>query len=96
MSLVSVASASLASSTRAPRPEKDLPKARAAQPLPPAPEQRTQGEAEPEFVVTRGTVVLLNGKPCRYEDVPSHARIVRMEVAADKKTVLKVYFRTGK
>ena len=61
-----------------------------------APEQKTEREAEPEFVVTHRTEVLLNGKPCRYEEIPSHASIVRMEVAADKKTVLKIHFRTRK
>jgi hypothetical protein len=63
------------------------------------PPSRGQAQArgpQSEFVVTHRTKVLLNGKPCKYKDVPDHARIVRMEVAADKKTVLKVYFRTGK
>jgi len=49
-----------------------------------------------EFLMTDGTEVLLNGKPCKYEKVPAHASIVRMEVAEDKKTVLKIHFRTGK
>jgi hypothetical protein len=53
-------------------------------------------EARPQFNVTKQTEVLLNGKPCRYQDVPSHATIIQMEVAADKKTVLRVYFRTQK
>jgi hypothetical protein len=51
-------------------------------------------EAESEFVVTRRTEITLNGKPCRYEDVPEYATIVRMKVAADKKTALKIDFRT--
>jgi hypothetical protein len=50
--------------------------------------------ARPEYVLTHDTEILLDGKPCRYEDVPANARIIRMEVGADKKTVLKVLFRT--
>jgi hypothetical protein len=49
-----------------------------------------------QFVVTDRTEILLNGKPCRYEEVPDNARIVRMEVAPDNKTVLTIHFRTGK
>jgi hypothetical protein len=49
-----------------------------------------------EFVVTDQTEVLLDGKLCRYEEVPAHATIVRMEVASDRVTVLKIHFRTRK
>jgi hypothetical protein len=49
-----------------------------------------------EFVLTAETEVLLNGKPCRYKEVPASARIIHMEVAEDNKTVLKIYFRTVK
>jgi hypothetical protein len=44
-------------------------------------------------VVTDRTEILLDGKPCKYEAIPATASIVRMEVAADKKTVLKIHFR---
>ncbi len=96
MSLATVVSASLT-------PRKDLPPLGKAVPSVPASilsidalEQVAGRETEPEFVVTNQTEVLLNGKACRYEEVPSQARIVRMEVAADKKTVLKIHFRTRK
>jgi hypothetical protein len=46
--------------------------------------------------VTGETEILLNGKPCIYEGIPDHASIVQMDVAADKKTVLKIHFRTQK
>jgi hypothetical protein len=49
-----------------------------------------------EFAVTERTQIMLNGNPCTYADVPEHARIVQMEVGPDKKTVLRIYFRTGK
>ena len=96
MSLATVVSASLT-------PRKDLPPLGKAVPSVPASilsidalEQVAGRETEPEFVVTNQTEVLLNGKACRYEEVPSQARIVRMEVAADTKTVLKIHFRTRK
>jgi hypothetical protein len=49
-----------------------------------------------EFNLTERTEILLDGKPCKYEAVPGHATIVHMEVAADRKTVLKIHFRSGK
>ena len=59
--------------------------------------EQTVGQEMPsEFVVTDRTEILLNGKPCKYEEVPGHASIVKMEVAADKKTVRKIHFRTRK
>jgi hypothetical protein len=51
---------------------------------------------QPEFAVTKQTEILLNGQPCEYARVPSQARIEHMEVAADKKTVLRIEFRVGK
>jgi hypothetical protein len=49
-----------------------------------------------EFVLTHRTEVLLDGKPCKYEEVPGHASIERMELAADKKTVVRIQFRSRK
>jgi hypothetical protein len=46
-----------------------------------------------EFVLTSETVSTLNGRPCRYQDVPGSAVILRMEVTPDKK-ILKVHFGT--
>ena len=62
----------------------------------PAMAQEAGQGAKSEFVVTERTEILLNGKPCRYEEVPQDAWVVRMEVAADKKTVLKIHFRVRK
>jgi hypothetical protein len=47
-----------------------------------------------QFAVTIKTEVFLNGQLCSYEQIPADASIVRMEVAQDKKTVLRIYFRT--
>lgn len=52
--------------------------------------------APSEFAVTEQTEILLNGKPCRYADIPRQATIQRMELAPDNKTVLKIHFRVGK
>jgi hypothetical protein len=65
---------------------------RAAQDRPQPPTQETQEE----FVMMARTVVRLNERRCAYRDVPAHARIVWMSVAADRKSVLEVHFRTGK
>ena len=66
------------------------PAKRLARALPPVVETRS------DFVVTKATQVLLDGKPCRYEEIPARATIIRMEVAADGKTVLKIHFRSRK
>ena len=96
-SLVSVAPASLT-----PHKEPDPFSAQRAQTwsstkaLPPLLEQTATRAARPEYVLTNETEILLDGKPCRYEAVPANASIIRMEVGADRKTVLKILFRTPK
>ena len=94
MTLVPMASASLTPRKEPRWPGKDVP---SAPKLPAGTSEPAAGRRDPsEFVVTGRTRVLLDGKPCKYEEVPAHARIVGMEVAADRKTVLEVRFRTGK
>jgi hypothetical protein len=51
-------------------------------------------DVKSQFIVTRDTEVLLDLEPCRYEKVPENAIIARMEVGADKRTVLRIYFRS--
>jgi hypothetical protein len=48
----------------------------------------------PRFQITEQTEVLLDGKPCKYAEIPPDAVIIKMEVAEDKKTVLKIHFRS--
>jgi hypothetical protein len=93
--LGSLASAAVAPSTRPSRVGRDI--------LPPAAQRAVQAREQPpaqetqeEFHMTAQTAVLLNDRPCAYGNIPAHARIVWMEVAADRKTILRVYFRTGK
>ncbi len=49
-----------------------------------------------EFTVSEQTEILLNGKPCHYTRIPANAAILRMEVAPDRKTAVRIYFRTRK
>ncbi len=94
MSVVSVVEATLSPrseprTARVPSPEV----ARlAAQLLSPA----ANRGATPEFVLTEQTEILLDGQPCKFEEIPAHARITHLEVAADNKTALKIHFRTRK
>ena len=39
--------------------------------------------------------VLLNGQPCRLEDVPADAVVLRIEVSGELK-ILRIHFQTGK
>jgi hypothetical protein len=59
-------------------------------------EETTFQRAETDYVLTARTEVSLDGKPCAYASIPSSAIIVRMELAADKRTVLRVHFRSRK
>src|SRR6516162_8382586 len=88
MSLVSVASASLA-----PRKERaplghEVGRASKLS-TDPLGDAAVDGTAS-EFKVTERTEILLDGKACRYKDVPEQATILWMEVAPDGKTVLKI------
>jgi hypothetical protein len=50
----------------------------------------------PEFQLTEETEVFLDGRPCQYKEVPRNVSIIRLEVASDNKTILKIHFRTRK
>jgi hypothetical protein len=96
ISLVPVVGASLAPRKPTSPLPREVRQALASRLAPKAPRYAVQRETRSEFVVTEQTEVLLNGKPCPYAAVPSHATIERMEVAEDRKTVLKIYFRARK
>jgi hypothetical protein len=50
---------------------------------------------KPAYRITAETKILLNGQPCRYEEVPADAVILRMEIASTtNKDILKLYFRS--
>jgi hypothetical protein len=96
ISLVSAAPASLASRQDRLRSGNDALRSPAPRPTVEARHQTAVPAADSDYTVTEQTEVLLNDKACRYEAVPANAVIERMEVAPDRKTVLRVYFRTGK
>jgi hypothetical protein len=94
LSFLSPVSASLA-----PRPERPIPgrelsalvRKTLLSEITPAASARTRKE---EFQVTDETEVTLDGRPCKYRDVPANATIIKLELAADRRTVVKVHFRS--
>jgi hypothetical protein len=49
-----------------------------------------------EAKMTAETEVLLDGRPCEYKEVPPAATVVRMVLAPDGTTIIRVEFRSGK
>ena len=48
-----------------------------------------------EFRITPATEVLLDGRPCRYEQVPDNATILLLEtVSNESKEIARIHFRT--
>jgi hypothetical protein len=56
---------------------------------------RTGGLCEP-LVITNQTQVRLDGNPCRWQEVPREAIITGAEVSPDRKTILRIHFRSPK
>jgi hypothetical protein len=58
---------------------------------------KTFAPAEPkdEFTMSDQTEVQLDGKACKYADVPNDAQITLLEVSKDR-VILKIHFRTKK
>jgi hypothetical protein len=46
--------------------------------------------------MTPETEVFLDGRPCAYRSVPAGARVLRVEVGPDRKTLLRIEFRSPK
>jgi hypothetical protein len=51
-------------------------------------------DARPHFIVNDKTEVRLDGQVRKFEDVPATASVINLEVAPDKKTILKIYFES--
>lgn len=47
-----------------------------------------------EYQITEITEIKLDGRTCKYRDVPKNAEITSMEVTADKKIILKIHFQS--
>ena len=94
MNLVSLASATVTHTKKSPLLNNAALKAPSL--LAEGPELTLERRSQSEYVVTERTEILLDGETCKYEQVPAHATITRMEVAADRKTVLKIHFRRRK
>jgi hypothetical protein len=66
-------------------------------PVPPAPKAEPAAEQEAGgLVISDDTEVKLDGKVCKYEEIPESAEVILLEVGKDKKSVLKLHFRTKK
>jgi hypothetical protein len=61
-------------------------------PKPPAAEK----PADPKYIVTEATEVFLDGVVCLLADIPPEAKIVALDLATDKKTILKIQFARPK
>ena len=53
-------------------------------------------QAKQDFVITDQTEVKLDGHVCKFQDVPGTATVVSLDVAPDKKTILKIQFASKK
>jgi hypothetical protein len=49
-----------------------------------------------ELVITDQTEIKVDGQASKYEEVPKEADIILLEVAADKKAILRIHFQTKK
>jgi hypothetical protein len=47
-----------------------------------------------QFVLPPGADVFLDGRACSYDAVPEGAVIVSLEVGPDRRTIVRVYFRS--
>jgi hypothetical protein len=65
-------------------------------PLPPAPKAEAAPEQDGGLEVSDDTEIKLDGKTCKFEDIPENAEIILVEVAKDKKSILKLHYRTKK
>jgi hypothetical protein len=73
------------------------PKAAKTPPTEPAPAPGAADKQDsPKLVVTDKTEVQLDGRACQLADVPGTASVVSLEVAPDKKTILKIHFQSKK
>jgi hypothetical protein len=61
-----------------------------------APKAEKNAPQKPEIELNDATVVVLDGKVCAYEDVPSTAVITKVALAADGRTITRIEFASRK
>jgi hypothetical protein len=89
LSLTFLPLATASFSRRKPRDIKRAIPAKALESFRPAPPSN-------EYRLTATTEVLLDGRPCRYEDVPDGATIIRLETATNlSKEIVKIHFQSN-
>jgi hypothetical protein len=59
-------------------------------------DQRGAAEQQEELTVNDDTEIKLDGKNCKYADVPKDAEIILLDVSADKRVIKKIHFRSKK
>jgi hypothetical protein len=60
------------------------------------PRQEAKANTGLDLVINQQTEIRLNGRGCRYEDIPANASVNLLEVGADRRTVLRIHFQTEK
>ena len=94
LSFVAPANASLSSPVSAGR-SVEIRALRAAI-LPPKADPAPAADSAPDLELNADTQVYLDGKRCEYKDVPATATVSRVDVAKDRKTVLRIEFTSKK
>jgi len=89
---------STASATQSPRTDfpvigKEI-SPRASRPPSDAAPPADKPEPDGGFLINDQTEVKLDGKPCKLSDVPKGAEIEAVDFAADKRTILRISFRS--
>jgi hypothetical protein len=90
---LSAATAGMSLRNDPPQPRKSIISKYDKDVAPDAPEPPPKSEKQ-QFVITDATQVLLDGQACKLKDIPATAEVVNIELAVDKKTVLKLHFHS--
>jgi len=79
--------------TDPPQPRKELISKYDKEVAPDAPEPPPKAE-KPQYVITDQTEILLDGHACKLKEIPGTAEVTNIELASDKKTILKLHFKS--
>ena len=94
--LLSVAPGNAILSGPAPTGRPDEVRALRATILPPKAAPAPAADSGPQLELTADTQVYLDGKPCALKDVPSTATVSRVDVAKDRKSIVRIEFTSKK